>query len=404
MKIVHVMDWYIPNMGYQENFLPAEQKKLGFDVEIITSDRFPPYEGYSKNVGKIQGKRIIDPGVFFENNVKIHRLKTIIEIKNGGILVLAGLKKKLKELKPDIVQAHNATCFSTLLVILYCKKMGYKVFVDEHAHSDNFRITSFSKKMMMDFLIIFYHRYGSRVRCFMPVTYDSKYILESLFQIPSEKIQILHLGINNQIFIRSDLLKNKGREKLQINDDCTLLITAGKFNKSKDIELLIETYADVVKIFSKTKLLLLGGGDDQYMQKIRNLVDSANLKDHVIFHDFVKNSELPAYYNAADIGVWPGSHSITSVESIATGLPIIVPENSLAYKVLLENGAAVGFKRGDTASLRNRMCYLLTDQNSRQKIRENCLKTAAEILSWEKVANFSIKIYQNDIVTNPGVR
>jgi hypothetical protein len=50
MKIVHVMNWYIPNMGYQENILPAEQKKLGHEVYIITSDRIPHYSGYDRNV------------------------------------------------------------------------------------------------------------------------------------------------------------------------------------------------------------------------------------------------------------------------------------------------------------------------------------------------------------------
>jgi glycosyltransferase involved in cell wall biosynthesis len=395
MKIVHVMDWYIPNMGYQENFLPAEQKKLGFDVEIITSDRYPPYIGYNRTIGKLLDERITIPGIFYENNVRIHRLKTITEIKNGGILVLAGLKKKLVDLKPDIVQAHGATCFSTLMVILYCNKMGYKVFVDDHAHSDNFRLTTFSKKLMIYFLIIFYRIYGHRVRCWMPVTYDSKRILESLFHIPSEKIQILHLGVNTHLFTRSDILRHSCRGKLQINDDYILLISAGKFGEDKDIDLLITVFADIVLKFPKTKLLLLGGGDDHYMEKIKNLIESANLSDYVIFHDLVKNSELPAYYNAADIGIWPGAHSITAIESIATGLPIIVPEHNLAYKVLLENGAAVGFIRSDGENLKKSIYYLLYDQNARQKIRENGLKISIEILSWEKVAELSFKIYQN---------
>jgi len=48
MKIVHLMSWYMPNMGYQENYLPAEQKKLGHDVEIITSDRYTPFLSFGE--------------------------------------------------------------------------------------------------------------------------------------------------------------------------------------------------------------------------------------------------------------------------------------------------------------------------------------------------------------------
>ena len=65
MKIVHVMNWYIPNMGYQENFLPSEQKKLGYDVEIITSDRIPSFKEFR---GEIRDdEQLIGEGLFEED-------------------------------------------------------------------------------------------------------------------------------------------------------------------------------------------------------------------------------------------------------------------------------------------------------------------------------------------------
>jgi glycosyltransferase involved in cell wall biosynthesis len=394
MKIVHVMDWYIPEMGYQENFLPSEQKKLGHDVQIITSDKLPVHDGgYENHIGKVLGNRVVGKGIFFYNGVPIHRLLTLLEKKGESIFILKGLVAKIKELKPDIVHAHGATSFSTLIVIVFSKSLGYKVFVDDHAHSDNFRITTFPKKMMIIFLKLFYYIYGSRIRCWMPVTYDAERLLKIYFHVPSEKCQILHLGVNTDLFVRSSALRNSCREDLQIGDDYILLISAGKFGENKDIDILIKTYAGVTEKFPKTKLLLLGGGDDQYMEKIRNLVHSLGITDHVIFHGFVKSSELPAYYNAADIGVWPGAHSITAVESAATGLPIIVPEHNLSYRVLLENESAIGFTRRNEESLKNSLIHLLTDQNVREKIRENCLKTAMEILSWKKIAEKSINIY-----------
>ena len=122
MKIVHVMNWYIPGMGYQENYLPAEQKKLGHDVEIVTSDRLPPYKGYERHIGKIVGKRIVGAGTFEDNGIKIHRLPIFFEIESGGQLFLKGLKKKLKQLEPDIVQAHGAFSLLTLQVI-FCRNL-----------------------------------------------------------------------------------------------------------------------------------------------------------------------------------------------------------------------------------------------------------------------------------------
>jgi len=130
------------------------------------------------------------------------------------------------------------------------------------------------------------------------------------------------------------------------------------------------------------------------MEKLRGLVSSAGLNDKIFFKDFVPNLELPQYYNAADIGVWPGAHSITVIEAIATGLPVIVPEDDLAYKVLFENKAALGFERGKPDAITKKITELVENHNLRSKIANNALSLAKETLSWGKIAEKSIEIYE----------
>lgn len=393
MKIVHVMNWYIPEMGYQENYLPAEQKKLGYNVEIITSDRIPPYKGYQRHIGKIISERIVGTGVFEENGVKIHRLPVLFEIKNGGQLLLKGLKKKLKQLKPDIVQAHGAFSLLTLQVIFYSEKLGYKVFVDDHSHKNNFCLDSLYKRAYVKMVKGFYHLYGKRVCCWMPVTYASKHILQSFLAIPDEKIKLLHLGVNTNRFKKSQELREIGRKEIGISDDDFLIISSGKFNKSKDIHILIKAFDKVSKKYPKTKLLLIGGGPDCYMRKLKNLIKSLDLDNKVFFRDFVPNIDLPKYYNAADAGVWPGDHSITVIEAIATGLPVIVPENDLAYKILFENKAALGFERGNPDAITNKIAELIENHDLYSEIANNALSLVEKTLSWNKIAEESISIY-----------
>jgi len=125
-----------------------------------------------------------------------------------------------------------------------------------------------------------------------------------------------------------------------------------------------------------------------------SLRSSAGLNDKIFFKDFVPNLELPQYYNAADIGVWPGAHSITVIEAIATGLPVIVPENDLAYKVLFDNDAAVGFEK-DANDLAEKLYSLIKNEEIRYKISTYAVKVVREKLSWEVIAKKSIEIYKN---------
>lgn len=390
MKIVHVMLWYIPGMGYQENFLPAEQKRLGHDVEIITSDRLPAFRGY-KNMGKLFSNRIIGSGIYEENGVKIHRLPCL----EKGVMLLLGLKKKLRELQPDIVHAHGTFVIPTMLSIVYCKQLNYKVFVDDHSHSNNFCIASILGEVRLRMLCAFYQIYGKRVQCFFPVTHASKQILQHLLKISNEKIELLPLGANTNIFKSSDELRKIGREEVSANDNDFLIISTGKFDKSKDIHILITSFCDVAKQKHFLKLLLVGNGPIEYMRELGELVKISNLTDKVIFKDFAPNFQLPMYYNAADLGVWPGDHSITVIEAVATGLPSIVPEDDIAYNILFENNAAAGFKRRDVNNLSETILRLVEKKELQREIRIKSINLGEEVLSWRKIAEKSICLYSN---------
>jgi glycosyltransferase involved in cell wall biosynthesis len=390
MKIVHVMDWYIPNMGYQENFFPSEQKKLGYEVEIVCSDRFPKYGGHKENYEKYLNE---SEGLMNDKGVNIHRLPSY-EVKGfTGFVILKGLKQKLKELNPDVIQAHGPYQPSTVQAILWSKSLNYKIFIDDHSHENNFSLSWWQKILVKSF----YNIYVDRVSSFMPVTYSSEYNLKNILNIKDEKLNIIQLGVNDSLFNKSDLLREECRKEFNLDEDEFLLLTSGKFTKNKDIDILIRSLSIITEKIPNIKLLVLGDGPSSYMNFLKSLVKKLNLSDNVIFKGFVKNFELPKYYNAADIGIWPGDHSITVIEASATGLPIIIPNNILAYKILVENDAAVSFTRGNPNSLADLIINLSLNVNQRDIISGNAIKLTKNELSWKKIARKSIDIYSNFI-------
>ncbi len=386
MKIVHVMNWYIPEMGYQENFLPAEQQKLGHEVYIITSDRLPLHTGFENIVGKVINNRIIGSGVSRENDVTIFRLPTIFEIRDGGIIAFSGLNKKLFELKPDVVHAHGPYNVGTLFSILYCRKMGCKIFIDDHSNFQNYHINSVLKSAYINFIKLFYLFWGSGVSGWMPIDEPAKAILMDNLKITPEKINIVPLGISTHRFFQSFEIRNSTREELSVRDDENLIITTGKFGESKDIDVLIKAFANVLRQKNNVRLLIIGNGPSVYMENLHKIIKENEIENSVIFKDFVKNQDLPKYYNAADIGVWPGTPTITAVESLATGLSIILPEDDLCYKNIFNHKAALGFERKKIESLTREIIKLMDDAEKREKLEENALYLAINQLSWEKIA------------------
>jgi glycosyltransferase involved in cell wall biosynthesis len=393
MRIVHVMAWYIPGMGYQENLLPTEQAKLGHQVEVITSDRLPAFKGYGSHVGKLMGGRYVGSGEFRDGELVIHRLDTALEVKSGGWLLMSGVKSQLKDSCPDVVHSHGAFAPHTLETVLFSENLQYKLFVDDHSHSTNFRTDTLAKKGYVEMTRAFYRFYGNRVRCWMPVTYASKAILESLLSISEDRSELLPLGADARRFRKSDELRRRGRSRLGISGDEFLVLTSGKFDSSKDIHVLLAALGGLMHENPSLKLAMVGNGPDDYITHLKSLAKALGIAKRIIFVDFVPNSRLPELYNAADLGVWPGDPSITVIEALGTGLPIIVPSDDLGYKVVFDANAAVGFKRGDADALQSAIRSAIHDARLRSEVSMRAEMLVKDELSWERIALKSINVY-----------
>jgi hypothetical protein len=48
MKIVHVVDYFQPQIGSQESFLALAHQRAGHEVHVVTADRYYNRPDYSK--------------------------------------------------------------------------------------------------------------------------------------------------------------------------------------------------------------------------------------------------------------------------------------------------------------------------------------------------------------------
>lgn len=317
-----------------------------------------------------------------------------MDVQNGGQVIVKGLHRLLKELKPDVVQAHGTFELITLQVILYSKRLGYRIFVDDHSNVDNFHLNTLPKKIYIQFVKLVYHFYINRISMFFPVSYASWDLLKRVLGISEHQLELLPLGANTVRFHKSIELRNLGRNELGIKESENLILTAGKLHEQKDIEYLIKAVSYVNDTVPSIKLLIIGNGTQQYMDELKGLVNNLELSKKVIFMDFAPNNDLPKYYNAGDIGVWPGNCSITVLEAVATSLPVVIPDDDLNYKILFDNQAAVGFERRNINSLAHAILELLNNSGLRNDVMDNSSKLFLETLSWKEIALKSTNIYK----------
>jgi glycosyltransferase involved in cell wall biosynthesis len=263
------------------------------------------------------------------------------------------------------------------------------IYVDIHVDNDNLSVNTLWKQFLYAaFQRIALPLISFRTDGFLPVNPFAKQYVANL-GIPKKKIQLLPLGVDTKSF-HPDVDGTHVRRELGIDDDEIVLITAGNFNETKDLDILIEAFSGISR---KASLILLGDGEDAYMDEISSLVNQHKLADSVFFHDRVPHQELPHFFAASDVGIWPGKLGITIIEAIGCGLPIIVCD-SPATEFLTANDNGLIFPRREQEELTNRVQMYLSKPSMREQHAKNGVEYVQKKLAWEQIADKSIEIYK----------
>ena len=105
---------------------------------------------------------------------------------------------------------------------------------------------------------------------------------------------------------------------------------------------------------------------------------------------FLKHTSLADIYRAADMGVWPAQESMSMLDAMATGLPIIVSDKmGDVYRV---SNSGLTYKEDDLNSLKETIKRLF-DNDIRIGFGINARKKAEKIYSWDIIASRLIDYY-----------
>lgn len=389
MKIVHLSDYYQPQVGYQEAFLAQAHARKGHEVHVVTSDRYYPFFNYDQAFKPMLGERILGPGVSEEDGVNVHRLPVWYERPTAGFILLKGISKLLKELKPDIVVSHGIITPNAYFSGKLKKKLKYKLIYDNHAAPFNTDLNNTPLKRL--YLNLWKRtvrpkilRNADTIVAIGPAEQD---LASDILRVHNDDIKIIPLGADTHRFSPDESLRKKTREALGLNDDTILLIHAGKITPNKNVSILLKAFHQICKEFPQTKLILIGNGPDEHIQELKTLLSELRLGDNVIWKDFVPNKDLVNYFNAADIGVWPGNPSNIIQEAIASGLPVIIyPHPTTEFLVEKKNGFTMDAQNLQR-SLSDHLRELITKYSLREKMGKKGRKFAEKHLSWDVLSD-----------------
>ncbi len=145
-----------------------------------------------------------------------------------------------------------------------------------------------------------------------------------------------------------------------IAPDAPLLLLVSRLAQEKNVPLAFEALRLLRRELPETQLLLVGSGP--LADALRNQARADGLESAVHFAGSVPHDELPAYYAAADVFVFPSgseTQGLVLAEAFGAGLPVVALDSPQTRDVFGGNlaGALVADAEGMAREIRS----LLTD-------------------------------------------
>ena len=399
LKIVIVVIWFSEKMGYAESKLAEAYAAMGHDVHVVSANIRPYYNSdfYKDVYEDYIGPPVFEAGTYKIDNYTLHALK---HRKLGRFTVLCGLENKLKELAPDIVQCFDMLEYSTMQIIRAKIFYGcsFKLFSGNHIVKSVFAPARpgypFWKKVLWHLRTIprvkLVNHYMEK--CYS-ATVDGQEIAEKFLGVSKSKSDMHPLGVDSKTFmpfIPDSHQKERQvlRKKLGIGQADILCVYTGRFVEGKMPFVLAEAIDKLQGKRQDIKALFIGNGPEEAINRIKNSKGCS-------IHDFMPSNELPPFYRAADIGVWPAQESLSMLDAVSCGIPIIVSDRLKAVERVEGNGLT--YEQGSAEALALQIENLADNAKLRIKLGKYGAEKIRTLFSWEIMAKKKIDDYMNSL-------
>ena len=320
MKIVHVClcGLYMPGWSYQDNMLAKYHQLAGNEVTVITSKWV-----YNQN-----GEYVLWDGADAteDNGIKIIRLgikgNKSFQYKFKRYI---GLYETLEREQPQIIFLHSSQFLDADVISKYVKKhKETKLFFDNHCDFKNSATNPISKyilhKMIWRRSTGILEKEAERIYGVTPARVD---FLSEMYGVKKDRVELLPLGADDERIQQAITTNQRNliRNRYMVKENDILLLTGGKIdhNKPETLELM---EAVIALNRDDVKLLVFGSVGKEYESKFFELEKS----DKIIYVGWIQSDEAYNYFEAADLVVFPGLHSVLWEQAVGAGKPCVFRE------------------------------------------------------------------------------
>ena len=245
------------------------------------------------------------------------RIITLPRPSKGYFQYIRNLLKLMKQNQYDVVHSH--TQFNTGLNLWVAKKMKVPVRIaHSHTTAHEHRISATKRFYEKNMRLLIRHCATHQCACGQDAGH---------WMFGDTSFTVIHNGIDADAFRFSNVNRETIRRKYDIPESSFVIGHTGTLSELKNQELLIRILPDILKLKKDAYLLLIGRGQNEFMEHLKSLVRQCGINEKVIFTGAVMN--VNEYLSAFDAFAFPSLREgtpISLIEAQANGLPCVISD------------------------------------------------------------------------------
>lgn len=363
--------------------------KQGHDVTIIAAELYKFPQSYLSFFGKDNIDQR-DLAYTESTGVKIIRLP-ISRFVSSRAFFTKELQKTVNNIHPDILYIHQNDSLTAMKYILKIRKLNFPIITDSHM------LQMAARNPLNRLFKLYYRTFITPIikkhKLIVIRTQDDDYVQKYL-GIPLNQSPWISVGSDTLLFHPDERIRGEFREQHGIRPDDFVVVYTGKMDETKGGLLLAEAFREKFESDKTLILIVVGNTSGEYGAKVDEVFSQS--QNRIIRYPTQKYVDLPKFYQAADLSVFPMQCSLSFYDAQACGLPVVSENNNINFDRLKMNNGMT-FNAGDVEDFRDKITYYMNmNPIEYSRIKENAQMYVQQNFDYEQIAEEYTNILVNE--------
>jgi glycosyltransferase involved in cell wall biosynthesis len=222
---------------------------------------------------------------------------------------------------------------------------------------------------------------------------STKQDMMSLLNVPSEKITVHRLGVDERFTVLDRDYIHPMLEGLGL--PFGYILHVGTWEPRKNLIGLLRAYQALLKIYKDAPPIVLVGKEGWLFKELKQEIDTLKLDKHLIWKNNITDEQLPFVYNGAITCITTSFYEgfgLPALEGMACGIVPIVSNRSSLPEISGEVGLLIN--PDDILSITQALHHLLTNSQWREKESQKAIERA-KLFRWDECAKTILNVYES---------